>query len=583
MATISGSTVTVVSVGTSTITATQAANGHYAIASTTATLTVTTGSQATLTASASASSIVAITGTSTLSTSGGSGTGAVTYATTGDCTISGTTLTAGATIGTCTVTATKAADSNHTSAVTGTVNIAVTVIGTQATPTFSPAAGAVSFNNTPVTITSTGATTIYYTTDGTTPTTSSTNQATTPLVINAGVTVKALAVRANYTNSLIGSATYTQAAASAPSAITLAVGSIGAVSGVTNVAIPAAGTTDTSGAVAGWVAATSDKIKFTVIDTGGSSTITINGALYNSGADYQITAAGTLSIVVTTTEAGKATGVRTFAVAVVTPSLGAFSVASKTYGDANFALTPPTTNSLGTFTYNSSNAGVATISGSTVTIVGAGSSTITVSQAANGNYAAASTTATLTINKATPIIAAISNINVTSADYIGICIAKRAADCYSGYLYVPYSVSNGSSNDIELNDTLTSNELAVFENGVVNVGAGGYFDLVTFFVNNGGSYTFSDWLVNKMNTPQTTTMTYTRAATTNFNAASTSFTVTLTAVSGPVSGYVPNLCSNNGLLYNSNAGRTCACQSCYTGIQCDLPDMSTDACVAFWK
>ena len=125
VATISGSTVTVVSVGTSTITATQAANGNYATASTTATLTVTTGSQATLTASASASSIVAITGTSTLSTSGGSGTGAVSYSSTGGCTISGTTLTAGATIGTCTVTATKAADSNYAVS-TGTVNITVT-------------------------------------------------------------------------------------------------------------------------------------------------------------------------------------------------------------------------------------------------------------------------------------------------------------------------------------------------------------------------------------------------------------------------------------------------------------------------
>ena len=126
VATISGSTVTVVGVGTSTITATQAADGNYAQASTTATLTVTTGSQATLTASASASSIVAITGTSTLSTSGGSGTGAVSYSSTGGCTISGTTLTAGVTIGTCTVTATKAADSNYAVA-TGTVNVTVTV------------------------------------------------------------------------------------------------------------------------------------------------------------------------------------------------------------------------------------------------------------------------------------------------------------------------------------------------------------------------------------------------------------------------------------------------------------------------
>jgi hypothetical protein len=84
----------------------------------------------------------------------------------------------------------------------------------QATPTFSPAAGAVA-SGTTVTIISAGADAIYYTTDGTTPTTSSTNQATTPLVITAGVTVKALAVKAGFANSLIGEAAYTVEEASA--------------------------------------------------------------------------------------------------------------------------------------------------------------------------------------------------------------------------------------------------------------------------------------------------------------------------------------------------------------------------------
>ena len=81
----------------------------------------------------------------------------------------------------------------------------------QATPTFNPPAGAVAFGTT-VTITSAGADAIYYTTDGSDPTTASTNQATTSLVINAACTVKALAVKADYTNSAIGSAAYTQAA-----------------------------------------------------------------------------------------------------------------------------------------------------------------------------------------------------------------------------------------------------------------------------------------------------------------------------------------------------------------------------------
>ncbi len=312
--------ITLVGAGTVTFTATQAANGNYASGTiSTASLTVTTASQGTLTASASPTSIVAITGTSTLSTSGGSGAGAVTYGSTGGCTIVGTTLTAGATVGTCSVTATKAADLNYTVS-TGTVNVTVTAIGTVATPTFSPAAGGIAFGTT-VTIISAGADAIYYTTDGSTPTTASTNQATTPLVINAAVpTLKALAVKAGYTNSAIATVAYTQAVATAPNAITLAVGSSTPVGGITNVAIPAVSGTDTTGAVTGWVTSTANKIKFTVTaGSSGTSSITINGSAYTSAADYTITAASALTIVVTTTETGKATGVRTFSVSVAEP------------------------------------------------------------------------------------------------------------------------------------------------------------------------------------------------------------------------------------------------------------------------
>ena len=68
-------------------------------------------------------------------------------------------------------------------------------------------------------------------------------------------------------------------------------------------------------------------------------------------------------------------------------SLSNFSVPAKLVGDAAFELTAPTTNSSGAFTYTSSNSGVATINGSTVTIVGVGTSTITATQAADGSYA----------------------------------------------------------------------------------------------------------------------------------------------------------------------------------------------------
>lgn len=81
----------------------------------------------------------------------------------------------------------------------------------------------------------------------------------------------------------------------------------------------------------------------------------------------------------------------------VAPTISGFNAISKTYGDADFTLTAPTTNSAGAFSYTSSNTGVAIISGTTVTIVGAGSSTITATQAANGAYSSGTATATLTV------------------------------------------------------------------------------------------------------------------------------------------------------------------------------------------
>lgn len=76
-----------------------------------------------------------------------------------------------------------------------------------ATPTFSPEAGTYN-NNQSVTITSTAGSTIYYTTDGSTPTTSSAVYSSAISVSSDNTTIKALAVKAGYTNSDVGSATY---------------------------------------------------------------------------------------------------------------------------------------------------------------------------------------------------------------------------------------------------------------------------------------------------------------------------------------------------------------------------------------
>lgn len=88
------------------------------------------------------------------------------------------------------------------------------------------------------------------------------------------------------------------------------------------------------------------------------------------------------------------------------PTLSNFTIPAHLVGDAPFALTAPTSNSIGTFTYTSSNTNVATINGNMVTILGTGTSTITAKQAAAGTYGSGSITANLVVTSPPPATAA---------------------------------------------------------------------------------------------------------------------------------------------------------------------------------
>jgi hypothetical protein len=88
-----------------------------------------------------------------------------------------------------------------------TSSVATSVITLQpATPTFSPVGGTY-VGTQSVTITSTGATSIYYTTDGSTPTTGSTLYSG-PVSVSSSLPLKAIGVTTGWTNSSVGSANY---------------------------------------------------------------------------------------------------------------------------------------------------------------------------------------------------------------------------------------------------------------------------------------------------------------------------------------------------------------------------------------
>ena len=87
--------------------------------------------------------------------------------------------------------------------------------GQTGTPVFVPAAGPIT-NKTPVSITTvTPNATIYYTTNGTTPTTNS-RVYTNPVILSGGNILEAMDIAAGYANGLVGTAVYTTALVTTP-------------------------------------------------------------------------------------------------------------------------------------------------------------------------------------------------------------------------------------------------------------------------------------------------------------------------------------------------------------------------------
>ena len=119
-----------------------------------------------------------------------------------------------------------------------------------------------------------------------------------------------------------------------------------------------------------------------------------------------ITGVGTTTIKITqTADINFSTGSKTIILYVrkADPTIIISNIVTKTYGDPDFNLTA-TSSSTGLFSYNALNKAVASISSITVSIAGAGTSTIIVNQGSDGLYNAGSTSLTLIVLKADPII-----------------------------------------------------------------------------------------------------------------------------------------------------------------------------------
>ena len=115
------------------------------------------------------------------------------------------------------------------------------------------------------------------------------------------------------------------------------------------------------------------------------------------------------------------------------------ALASKTYGDPDFGLDGSADSGL-EVSYSSSDENVATVSGNTVTIIGAGETTITASQNGNSNYNAADDVGqTLTVNKASQSISFSALDNV---DLIETTEVTLSASASSG-LEVDFTLDSG--------------------------------------------------------------------------------------------------------------------------------------------
>ena len=121
---------------------------------------------------------------------------------------------------------------------------------------------------------------------------------------------------------------------------------------------------------------------------------------------------------------------------------------SKTYGDTDFTI-PLNTNSNGSVSYTITS-GPGTVNNGIIKITGVGTIVVTINQAASGNYAAASTTCSITVNTKSLIV---TGITASDKVYDGIIPATTTLNTTNKNLVGVVSYSNGTKDDVILGGT----------------------------------------------------------------------------------------------------------------------------------
>jgi hypothetical protein len=204
--TVSGTTLTITGAGTVVAAANQAGNINYSAATQVTQSIVVNQASQTISFTQPTSPVTYGVSPITLVASSTSGLPVTFSIVSGPGTVSGSTLTITG-VGTVVVAANQAGNANYAAATQVTQSIVVNVIGAVATPTFSPVAGTYTAAQTVSISDTTSGATIYYTTNGTTPTTSSPVYSG-AITVSSTETLQAIATATGYSTSAVATATF---------------------------------------------------------------------------------------------------------------------------------------------------------------------------------------------------------------------------------------------------------------------------------------------------------------------------------------------------------------------------------------